>query len=330
MRPILTRSFSVLFVTMVIAAACVGDESGPGGETPLAGATGGTDSLTLTPEAAPGPFFLDLRTGERLPLPEHLVGDGTCGYLASPDRTRVAYQTCGGNIYGSPADVATIANIDGTDARTLEVPEGLNASVRAWSPDGTKLAYQLRKGGTRDIGDLFVHDLSSGEQTQLTHLELTTAPWYWLNMSFTPDGRNVVFHLPRSSSIETRWDVWSVPVTGGEPTLVLRNAASPVYLSGGEELAFIAPATSAFDGQSIAIANGDGSRRTLVEANEGIGFQAMSPDGSRIAYADGGCHIAIGADCSVYVVEVATGESTKVAEGTWSAWLDDDTLIVTP
>jgi Tol biopolymer transport system component len=149
-------------------------------------------------------------------------------------------------------------------------------------------------------------------------------------MSFTPDGQSVVFHLPRSSSIETEWDVWSVPVTGGEPTLSLRNAASPLYLPGGQELAFIVPATSAFDGQSIAIANGDGSRRTLVEANEGISDQTMSPDGSRIAYMDGGCGTAIGADCSIYVVQVATGVSTKVADGSWSAWLDDHTLIVTP
>jgi hypothetical protein len=47
----------------------------------------------------------------------------------------------------------------------------------------------------------------------------------------------------------------------------------------------------------------------------------MSPDGTKIAYMNGN---------SVYVVEVATGESSKVTEGTWPAWLDDDTLVVTP
>ena len=318
MRATWARPCSVVFITMLVAAACRGDdEGGVSGDTPAEGAAAETGATT----AAPEPFFLDVRTGERLPLPENLVGDDICGYLPSPDGTRVAYNTCGGGVYGSPSDAATVANIDGTDARTLEVPEGLNAYVRAWSPDGTRVAYQLRSGGTRrDVGNLFVHDLSSGEQTQLTQLELTSAPWYELHFSFSPDGRSVVFDLPRSSSMETEWDVWSVPVTGGEPTLVLRNAASPLYLPDGRELAFIVPETTAFDGRSISIAGADGSRRTLVEANEGIWFQTLSPDGSRIAYVDGG---------SVYVVEIATGESTKVADG-FAGWLDDDTLIVKP
>jgi Tol biopolymer transport system component len=103
--------------------------------------------------------------------------------------------------------------------------------------------------------------------------------------------------------------------------LVVRNAASPLYLADAEEIAFIVPGTSAFDGQSIAIAGADGSRRTLVKATEGIWIQTISPDRSRIAYPDGGC---------VYVVDIATGEASKVADGGFAAWLDDDTLIVTP
>jgi hypothetical protein len=47
----------------------------------------------------------------------------------------------------------------------------------------------------------------------------------------------------------------------------------------------------------------------------------MSPDGSRIAYQDGG---------SIYVVDVSTGEATKVADGEIAEWLDDDRLIVNP
>ncbi len=99
------------------------------------------------------------------------------------------------------------------------------------------------------------------------------------------------------------------------------HAASPQYLPDGKEIAFIVPASSAFDGRSIAIASADGSPTTLVEANEGIWMQRISLDRSRIAYPDGD---------SVYVVDVATGDSSKVADGTPRAWLDDDTLIVSP
>ena len=68
------------------------------------------------------------------------------------------------------------------------------------------------------------------------------------------------------------------------------------------------------------IATPDGFR-TLVEASFGIFEPKMSPDGSRIAYADGG---------SIYVVDVSTGESSQVAVGRMAAWLDDDSLIVAP
>jgi hypothetical protein len=330
----------VVALTLVTAACGSGsaDSSAPANETspPASEPEGSTEQdapnatapagepPTATPETASGPFFLDLETGERTPLPETLVSDDACGYWPSPDGTRIAYGRCGESVfaYGSAADVTTVANIDGTEAQALAAPEGLNAYVRAWSPDGTKLLYQLRKGGTRDVGNLFVHDLSTDQRTQITDLELTEAPWYELHVDFSVDGRSVVFHLPRSAALENQtWDVWSVPVTGGEPTLVVRNAASPLYLADAEEIAFIVPGTSAFDGQSIAIAGADGSRRTLVTAVEGIWIQTISPDRSRIAYPDGG---------SVYVVVVATGEASKVADGGSAEWLDDDTLLVVP
>jgi Tol biopolymer transport system component len=193
----------------------------------------------------------------------------------------------------------------------------------------TKLVYQLRDGGDDDaltgdgdIGNLFVHDLSSGRRTQLTDLELSRAWWWYLSPSFSPDGRNVIFHLPRSKSETTKWDVWSVPVTGGEPTLVLRNAAFPMYFADGKEIAFVPPTSSNFEGYSIAIARADaqGSRRTLVEANGGVWLPTMSPDGAGIAYENGS---------SIYVVNVSTGESSKVADGESAGWLDDR-LIVNP
>ncbi len=266
------------------------------------------------PVVAPGsPFFLDLRTGEKTPLAENLAGG--YAYVASPDGTRLAYNT---------EDVLTVASIDGTDARSLQVPEGLSGYGPRWSPDGTKLVYQQNKGAVDpgDVGNLFVEDLSSGRRTQLTHLELGSANWWFLSPSFSPDGRNVIFDMARSSFDSKTRDVWSVPVSGGESTLVLRNASFPMYFPDGSEIAFVSPLPSpALGGSSISIADAQGTRRTLVEANIEIWAPQMSPDGSRIAYQDGG---------SIYVVEVSTGKSSKVADGNTAEWLDDDSLIVAP
>jgi hypothetical protein len=63
-------------------------------------------------------------------------------------------------------------------------------------------------------------------------------------------------------------------------------------------------------------------RRTLVEAKSSIWWPTLSPDGTRIAYQDGG---------SIYVVSISDPDiKLKVAEGNTAEWLDNDTLIVAP
>jgi Tol biopolymer transport system component len=101
--------------------------------------------------------------------------------------------------------------------------------------------------------------------------------------------------------------------------LVLRDAALPEYFPDGKTLAFV----DSPGGTRLQIAEPDGSRRTLVksETSDGIMWPEISPDGSSIAYQDGG---------SIYVVRVSTGKSTQVADGDNAVWFDDDTLIVSP
>jgi Tol biopolymer transport system component len=314
-------AFAVAAVIAVVAVAViVGTRGGQDTTTPA------DESGTVAPGRGSGPFFLDLRTGDKTPLPKAIVPEGVGAgvsvfYTASPDGTRIAYNTChpGGC---SKADEMAVADIDGSDAGSVRVPERLNGYAPHWSPDGTKIVYQLRNGASEDLGNLFVQDLSSGQTTQLTDLERSTAGWWFMSPRFSPDGQSVIFHLARDSSATTKFDVWSVPVTGGDPTLVLRNALFPMVLPDGERIAFVKPSGFDLSGDRISIADAEGSRRTLVEANVAIGFPTMSPDGSGIAYQDGG---------SIYVVDVSTGESSKVADGYYdnAAWLDDDTLIVT-
>ena len=57
-----------------------------------------------------------------------------------------------------------------------------------------------------------------------------------------------------------------------------------------------------------------------MEAQAVIGRPTVSPDGTRLAYPDGG---------QMWVVDLATGESSEVADSGYTVdWLDDDTLIV--
>jgi Tol biopolymer transport system component len=318
MRTDRVRLASLAFVAMLVAVACDGEgQSGATGETPPTLGAGETGAQT--PETDPGPFLLDLATGEETPLPEDL-SEGAV-YVASPDGTRIAYSTYF-VLYGTANDVMTIANTDGTGARAISVPDGLNGYVSEWSPDSTRLLYQGRYGGGDDVGNLFLYDVAAERSTQLTDLPLPVAAWYEIHTDFSPDGREVLFHLPRTDSFESpKFDVWSVPVSGGEPKIVVRDAAFPMYVSGGKEIAFVVPGPQGFYGPRIAILSADGSRRTLLVADNDLYLPRESPDGTRIAYADGG---------SIYLVDVSTGETTVVADGEQAEWVDDGTIIVKP
>ena len=289
----------------------------------------GTDTTTTSPtaegedpEAPMGAFFLDLRTGEQTPLPATGAGNPDYGapfddghyYAASPDGSRVIYEdTC-----CSAADVASEASSDGSQGRRLDPTGPINYYAGGWSPDGTKIVYQRRDGSGTEFGDLFVEDVVSGRRTRITDLE-GGAGWWYLAATFSPDGRKVIFQLPRGPDLRTKWDLWSVPVTGGKPTLLVRNAAQPAAFGGPIDV-FVRPMPDSFSGSRLVIAAKDGVR-TLVEATTSIDFPKMSPDGSQIAYADAG---------SIHVVDVSTGESSEVADGRMAAWLDDDTIIVAP
>ena len=277
------------------------------------GGQNATTPATQPPEAVvpDGAYTIDLNTGEMTPLPESLAGGSY--YSVSPDGTMFAYNSSpesGGRLY--------VADVDG--AVVHEIPTGdLEAVGPSWSPDGSLLVYQ----GIEPRGrDLYVVDPTTEEVRRITDLKPRTLWWYYMP-SFGPDGETILFHLPRRSDAGARWDLWSVPVAGGEPTLVLGDAAMGAYAPDGATLAYL-DAPRAEDGggwsSSLWLADADGSDpRLLVDGD----FHSLrwSPDGTRIAYAGDG---------KVHVVDAATGVSSYVADGGIADWLDDDTLIVTP
>jgi Tol biopolymer transport system component len=309
-----------LAVVVLALGAC-----SSGSETTDAPATSAPASSE--PSTTPtGAFFLDLPTGTRTPLPGTSVEDSRVRfndghyYAVSPDGSRIYWEDncC------SAADVAAAARSDGSEGRRLDPKGRINYYAGGWSPDSTKMVYQRRDGSGDDgpFGDLVVEDMVSGRKTRIDLGLGSQSPesgWWYLAPTFSPDGRSVIFQLPRGPDGRTKWDLWSVPVTGGKPTLLVRNAAQGTT-SNQPTWAFVRPKDDFFDGTQLVITTPDGFR-PLVEALSGIFEPKMSPDGSRIAYQDGD---------SIYVVDVSTGESREVAVGRMAAWLDHDTLIVAP
>jgi Tol biopolymer transport system component len=258
--------------------------------------------------------LVELQTGTVTSLPESIRGAAL--YSASPDRTMFVYSWC----CSSPNPVF-VANADGTGVRPL-TPQGVDGFGARWSPDGSTVVYQRRDGATQEIGNLVAVDIGSGETTQITHLEPRSHGWWFMAPTFGPDGQTIVFHLPRGrEGADSRWDVWSVPVAGGEPTLLVPDAGMGVYSPDGRSLAYLDAPRGVWTSSRLMVAGADGSEpRLLVQGNE-IDFPQWSPDGTRIAYRD---------TDGIHVVDVATGETSLVSTGDIADWVDEDTLVIVP
>ena len=95
------------------------------------------------------------------------------------------------------------------------------------SPDGRLLTFIRGNGTFLTPGDVYVKMMPSGEPAQLTHDKLAK-----LSPTFSPDGTRVVY-----GTVDP-WDTWEVPVLGGQPRQILRNASSLTWIEGGKRLLF--------------------------------------------------------------------------------------------
>jgi Tol biopolymer transport system component len=304
-------ALSVAAVVGVVAlGSCSRTDTEPSRNRPTAGDSS-PSSVTEVSEAS----LVDLRTEDVQSLPESILGGSI--YFTSPDGAMFAYNPC----CDSP-NPAFVANVDGTGIREI-TPDGVDGFGVRWSPDGSMLVYQGRNAATHEIGNLFVADVASGETTQITDLDPASYGWWYMAPTFGPDGEMIVFHVPRGPDDDetTRWDLWSVPVAGGEPSLLVRNASQAAYAPDGGTIAYLDSPRGYWASPRLMIADVDGGDPRVLVEGEQIDVPRWSPDGTRIVYVDGD---------GIHVIDVATGEASLVAEGGSADWFDDDTLVVVP
>jgi serine/threonine protein kinase len=101
-----------------------------------------------------------------------------------------------------------------------------SAVYPALSPDGRMLAFIRGNNSFFGLGQVYVKFLPDGQPLQLTHDSKEK-----LRPVFSPDGSRIAYGTPD-------WDVWEVPVLGGEPHILLPNAASLTWIDGGKRLLF--------------------------------------------------------------------------------------------
>jgi Tol biopolymer transport system component len=300
-------------------------------QTPVApGTTGPTDVLSVaTAPWVPSTksegvdFLIDVNTGETTSLPGPIVRSlaptvDLGRYAASPDGSTLAY--VGLDDVNRPQIFVTA--IDRVDIHQLtHDPSG--ATSPAWSPDGTRIAYESVSGAAP--GGLFVIDVATGDTEHVIDVKRGAMP------TFTPDGNSLLFTGGTNEVPLLR----TVPISGGESTLFIGagegidDAGNGSLSPDGSLVTFLGSGTPASGevghcGPCRLVASADGTGRRVIAGWMATPAGIWSPDGTRIVSMDGGD----GLPSVIVVANVTTREATVVARGDAAIWIDDHTLLV--
>ncbi|MBM3142683.1 MAG: DUF5050 domain-containing protein [Chloroflexi bacterium] len=143
----------------------------------------------------------------------------------------------------------------------------------AWSPDGTKIAFQADRIGSSDI---YVISVDGRNQTWLTD---NPAPDW--NPVWAPDGKRIAFQSDRDGNAE----IYVMNADGTNQKRLTNDPApdwNPVWSPDGKKIVF----QSNRDGSDqIYIMDADGSNQTRLTKMPGANWEpAWSPDGKKIAF----------------------------------------------
>ena len=189
------------------------------------------------------------------------VREGTWMAIAvSPDASRVVIDLQGG-LWVLPMSGGTAQRI--TD-------ELLDARQPAWSPDGTRIAFQgYGEGGGWQIWT--VHADGSAPTA-------LTSGWYdHQEPHWSPDGTQIVFSSERSG--EGHYDIWIVDVATRELRRLTTDPSNefyPVWSPDGQAVAYVSTRPEA---PGVYASTLTGEERLLTPSSGELGGPSWSPDG---------------------------------------------------
>lgn len=249
----------------------------------------------------------------------------------SPDGSRIAYARLHQD---DTVSLRVIELGDGSDSLLLDgfTTEFLSIS---WSSDGRFLVFDGTLG-TDTCRCIYRVSMQTG---QLVNLTPGSSAWDAFP-SFSPDGSRIAFTSDRQPGESISDDIWVMNSNGGSAVNLTPNGeflwedSHGAWGPEGERIAFIrfgilASPTSPGAPAGLWIVNADGSGEELITALDTALLSkelTWSPDGSWIAFG-----VSAGDDEEIWLVDVATGETRRIAKRTGSlygiTWAPDSSAL---
>jgi Tol biopolymer transport system component len=198
-----------------------------------------------------------------------------------------------------------VMNTDGT-GQTRLTNNPAPDEYPAWSPDGSKIAFDSERDGNWEI---YVMNADGTGQTNLSN-----DPAFDGYPSWSPDGSKIVFQYYDDAAPGIQYgEIYVMNADGtGQTNLTnnYRHDTKPAWSPDGSKIAF----TSDRDGNwEIYVMNADGTGQTNLTNNPGSDWEpAWAPDGSKIAF-----HSHRDGNYEIYVMNADGTGQTRLTE-TWA------------